>query len=1000
MKLKFIDQQYQTDAVESIVNIFEGSKVKDSLFTIDISKGKGLTELVEFRTEGIGVTYELGYANKLLLDNAELLANVRKIQEKNGILKSTDINGRNFTIEMETGTGKTYVYTKTILELHKRYGFTKFIIVVPSIAIKEGVYKSFQITEDHFKLKYDNEIYNYFVYDSNKLTQIQTFATSSNIEIMIINIDAFRKSFDDPEKETKANIIHRASDKLSGNKPIDLISSTNPIVIIDEPQSVDNTPKAKDAIKSLNPLCTLRYSATHRELYNLMYRLTPVDAYQENLVKHIEVSSLQSDETTAKPYVKLISINDKNGFSAKLEINVLKSDGSISKGTVTAKIGEDLWEKSGGVDYYKEMNYILDDIGTFEDVEYIYFANGVTVNKGEAVGEVNQDAIKRAQIRETIELHLKKEETYLKHGIKVLSLFFIDQVDKYRIYDTSGQQLKGQYGIWFEEEFNKLINGRFKRLKDTYGNSISYDPEKIHDGYFSVDNKGRAKDTKGDSIADESTYELIMRDKERLLSIEEPKRFIFSHSALKEGWDNPNVFQVCTLVETQDTMTKRQKIGRGLRICVNQDGDRINEPKFNILSVVANESYKDFASGLQRELESDAGYKFGIIEKASFAGMELTTPYGVEITLSQEDSAKIYAQLKSKGYLKSNGKIDDKFFSDVQNNEFKLPDEYIVFQDKVITMIKKLSREIEIKNVNEKIKVSINKKIFLSDAFKDMWNRIKRKTLYSVEMDIDKFKEDAIDKLKVMPKIIAEKIERERTKLNITSGGVIQEGSTRYGSVGDINEFDTIIYPDFIRRLQDATHLLRSTIIEVIKESGRLSEFYDNPESFIKNVSSILNQVKKSNLSKGLKYYQSDEYFVQEDVFDDTDLYGYKDKNIIDISDEKNVYDHVIFDSTIEKQFAIDAEEDEDVTLYAKLPKRFTVDTPFGTYNPDWIVVIQSSGEDKLYFVAETKGSEKDEELRERESNKILCGRKHFEVLDTEVKFEVVSKLKSLKYDG
>ena len=997
MKLKFIDQQYQTDAVESIVNIFEGSKFKDSIFTIDISKGKELSRLKDYELKGVGITYELGYSNKLMLDNTELLNNVRKIQEKNGILKSTDINGRNFTIEMETGTGKTYVYTKTILELHKQYGFTKFIIVVPSIAIKEGVYKSFQITEDHFKLKYDNEIYNYFVYDSSKLTQIQTFATSSNIEIMIINIDAFRKSFDDPEKETKANIIHRPTEKLSWNKPIDLIASTNPIVIIDEPQSVDNTPKAKDAIKSLNPLCTLRYSATHRELYNLMYRLTPVDAYQENLVKHIEVSSIQSDETTAKPYVKLISINDKNGYSAKLEINILKKDGSISKGSITTKVGEDLWEKSGGVDYYKDMNYILDDIGTFEDVEYIYFVNGVTVNKGEAVGEVNQDAIKRAQIRETIELHLKKEETYLKHGIKVLSLFFIDQVNKYRIYDDNGLQQKGQYAIWFEEEFNKLINGRFKRLKETYGNSISYDPEKIHDGYFSVDNKGRAKDTKGDTVADESTYSKIMKEKEKLLSLDEPLRFIFSHSALKEGWDNPNVFQVCTLVETQDTMTKRQKIGRGLRICVNQDGERVNEPKFNILSVIANESYKDFASGLQRELESDAGYKFGIIEKISFSGMEITTPYGIEITLTQEDSAKIHAYLKNSGYLKSNGKIEDIFFSDIQNNTFKLPSEYAVFQDKIIANIKKLSREIEIKDANSKIKVSIREKAIQSAAFKEMWNKIKRKTLYSVEMDIERFKKESIDRLMTMPKIVSEKILRERTEMNITSSGVLQEGATRYGTVADISEFETIIYPDFIRRLQDSTQLLRSTIIEIIKESGRLSEFYVNPEAFIKNVSSILNQVKKSNLTSGLKYYQSDEFFVQEEIFDDSDLYGYKNKNIIDISDGNNLYDYVIFDSTIEKQFAIDASKDEDVTLFAKLPKKFIIDTPFGSYNPDWIVVIQSSGEDRLYFVAETKGTDIIGDLRESEQSKIICGEKHFKVLDQSLKYELIRDFKSLK---
>jgi type III restriction enzyme len=994
MKLKFIDQQYQTDAVQSIVNIFDGSRIKDSLFTIDISKG--LTILDGSRLEGLGVSYELGYSNKLMLGDTELLENVRHIQEENGILKSNSIYGRNFTIEMETGTGKTYVYTKTILELFKKYGFTKYIVVVPGIAIKEGVYKSFQITEEHFKLKFENEIYHYFVYDSNKLAQIQTFATSSNIEIMIINIDAFRKSFDDPDKETKANIIHRASDKLSGNKPIDLIASTNPIVIIDEPQSVDNTPKSKEAIKSLNPMCILRYSATHRELYNLMYRLTPVDAYQDNLVKHIEVSSLKSDETAAKPYVKLVSVSDKGGYSAKIEYNNKSKDGSISKSVTTIKVGDDLWEASGEVDYYKDSGYILDDIDCFPGEENIRFTNGIIITKGNSVGEINQDAIKLAQIRETIELHMQKEMHYLDKGIKVLSLFFIDQVDKYRGYDGD-TAVKGQYAIWFEEEFDKAINGRFKTLKDKYKDKVSFDPEKVHEGYFSVDKKQKFVDTKGDSSADESTYELIMRDKERLLSIDEPIRFIFSHSALKEGWDNPNVFQVCTLVETKDTMTKRQKIGRGLRICVNQDGERVNEPKYNILSVVANESYKEFASTLQKELEADAGYKFGIIEKISFAEIEITTPYGVEMSLKQEDSIKIHSFLKDHGYLKANGKVEEKFFVDVSNKVFTLPTEYLPFTEKVISTIKKLSREIEIKNANEKVKVSINKKVYLSEAFKDMWNRIKRKTIYSVEMDLDRFRSEAAEKVLNMPKIHSEKIERERARLNITGAGVVQEGASRYGSVGDLNEFDPIIYPDFIRRLQDATQLMRATIIDIIRESGRLDDFYANPEAFIKQVSSILQSVKKANLSNGLKYYQSDDFFVQEDVFDDSELFGYKGKNVIDISDEKNVYDHVLFDSVIEKQFAQDAESDEDVILYAKLPRRFLIDTPFGNYNPDWIVVIQTNEENKLYFVAETKGSEKDEELRERESNKILCGRKHFEVLDTEVKFEVVSKLKSLK---
>lgn len=996
LKLKFIDQQYQTDAVNAIVDIFDGCQIKDSPFTIDITGSKYYNKASTLVGEGI--SYELGYSNNMSLDDWELLTNVQKIQERNGILKSTSLENKNFTIEMETGTGKTYVYTKTILELNKKYGFTKFIIVVPSIAIKEGVYKSFQITEDHFKMKYDNMIYNYFVYDSSKLNRIKSFATSSHVEIMIINIDAFRKSFEDPTKENKANLIHRVSEKLDGNKPIDLIASTNPIVIIDEPQSVDNTKKAKEAIQSLNPLCILRYSATHKEVYNLMYRLTPVDAYQENLVKHIEVASVSSNEVSARPYVKLLDVNDKNGYMAKVEILCKDKTGSIGKKTVTVKMNDDLWELSKEVDYYDNQGYVIDDIDCFENEESITFLNGINIKKGDAVGEVNEEAIKRAQIRETIDLHLSKERNYLKHGIKVLSLFFIDEVANYRYYNDAGEH-KGKYAVWFEEEYQKLINGKYRSVKEQYESLMSFDSETVHDGYFSIDGKGRIKNTRGDSNDDETTYEKIMKDKEGLLKIspENSLRFIFSHSALKEGWDNPNVFQVCTLVETKDTLTKRQKIGRGLRICVNQKGERVNDPKYNVLSVIANESYKDFASTLQRELEADAGYRFGIIEIISFSGLQTINQIGTEITLNQDDSLNIYNYLRNKEYIKKNGKVTEKFFIDVEKDQFSLLEEYSDFKDKIINQIKKLSRTIEIKDASNKIKVSLNKKVYLSDTFKDMWEKMKRKTIYSVNMDMELFKKEAINKISQMPKIEPERIERERTRLNITEGGVVQEGSVKYGIVGNIDEFENINYPDFIRRLQDSTGMLRRTIIEIISKSGRLQDFYINPETFIKNVSNILLSVKKANLKNGLVYFKDDNYFIQKDVFDDVELYGYRDKNVIDISNDKNIYDYVIFDSVIEKQFAMDAEADDDVLLYAKLPPRFKIDTPFGGYNPDWIVVLQSNEGDKLYFITETKGTEDALDRRENENAKIFCGRKHFEVLDSGIKYEVVKEFKKLK---
>ena len=995
MKLKFIDQQYQTDAVNSIVDIFEGCEQKESLFTIDLTQDKKFNKASML--EGKGISYELGFANKCTLSDYELLDNIRKIQEKNFIKKSDDIQGRNFTVEMETGTGKTYVYTKTILELNKRYGFTKFIIVVPSIAIKEGVFKSFKITEEHFRLKYDNVPYSYFVYDSNKLNRIQQFATSSNIEIMIINIDAFRKSFiDDPEKETKANIIHRPSDKLSGNRPIDLIAGVNPIVIIDEPQSVDNTPKSKEAIKSLNPLCTLRYSATHKTLYNLMYRLTPVDAYNEHLVKTIEVSSVQSDQSTAKPYVKLLGVSNDNGFKAKLEIFVRGKDGSVEKKTVTAKMNSDLWDLSKEVDYYHGNGYIVDDMNAEKGEEDISFSNGEYLRIGQSIGDVDDDAIKRAQIRETIDIHMSKERKYIAKGIKVLSLIFIDKVANYRVYDSEDD--RGKYAKWFEEEFNSLINGKYKSLKELYPN-VCWDAHQVHDGYFSEDGRHRFKDTNGVTDADDTTYNKIMVAKEKLLDLKEPVRFIFSHSALKEGWDNPNVFQVCTLIETRDTFTKRQKIGRGLRIAVNQDGDRVQDYKYNLLSVVANESYKDFAASLQKEL-TDSGYKFGIIEPISFTGLTSST-YTGEVELTQEQSTEIFNDLKSKGYIGSNNKATDKFYIEYNDHTFALDNKYQAFTEKVAKVVNDLSKTIEIKNKNEKVKVSKNNKVINSEIFNDMWNRIKQKTIYSVNIPLDEMKSLAITYMKAMPKIESEKIRRERIELGLQNGGVVlRENTAKYGVVGDISELDNITYPDFIRRLQDSTDLLRRTIIEIVAKSGRLQDFYVNPELFIKYASQAINKAKKEKLVDGIQYRKLDnQFYKQEEIFDDTELYGYKDKNIVDVSENnKNPYDYVIFDSIIEKQFAEACDKDDEVKLYCKLPSAFKIDTPFGGYNPDWMVVIQREGEEhRIYFIAETKGSTDESQLKGSEKNKIFCGRKHFEIVDNELKYDVFKTLNDLK---
>lgn len=1005
MKLKFIDQAYQTDAVNSICEIFEGCEVKDSLFTIDVSTDELYTRLLE----GEGVSYFSGHANKITIDDFRMLENVRRIQVANNIQMAKSLENKNFTIEMETGTGKTYVYTKTILELNKRYGFTKFIIVVPSVAIKEGVFNSLKATEEHFRERYDNVNYHYFNYDSDNLGLVLDFATNTNVEIMIMTIAAFNKS---------TNIFNNVNEtKLSGNKPIDLITGTRPILIIDEPQSVDSQKKSKkgelsasqQAIKSLNPLCTLRYSATHKDLYNLMYRLTPVDAYQENLVKHIEVASITSNEASTKPYVKLLSVNKKNNtYTAKVEIyQKNKTTGVIEKKAVTAKTNDDLWELSNEVDYYAGDGYFVDNINS--EFEYIDLSCGETIEKGSSIGEGDDKAIKKAQIRQTIEMHLDKEKKYIKNGIKVLSLFFIDEVSKYRNYDRDDQ--KGDYALWFEEEYNKLISlPKYKVLRDKYSDRISLDSEKVHDGYFSVDGKtkivnsngyyriesnGRMKNTKGDNAKDETTYNLIMKNKERLLSFDEPIRFIFSHSALKEGWDNPNVFQVCTLIETKDTMTKRQKIGRGLRICVNQDGERVLDNKFNVLSVIANESYKDFSSKLQKEFE-DENYRFGVIEPISFTGITVKQYNGEDIELSQNDSEKIYEYLIKNNYMTSKGKITQKYHQDKNDNTFKLPNEYESFTPNVIKKINILSREIEIRDASKKVSVSLNKEVQMSPEFISLWNKIKQKTIYKVNMNIDKLKKEAIEQIQNIPKIKADKIDAQITKIDINKKGIVDDGH-QTKQLGDVNEFSDITYPDLIRRLQDASQLLRKTIIEIIIKSGRLSEFYINPEEFIKQVSKVLLSVKKENLTDGIKYEKSDEYYEQDLIFNDDELYGYRDRNILEINSKKNIYDHVIYDSQIEKNFALDAENDDDVILYAKLPSKFKIDTPIGYYNPDWVVVINTDDGEKLYFVAETKGTENINDLKGSEKKKILCGRKHFEVIDNDIKYEVVKELKSLK---
>lgn len=980
MKLKFdSDQQFQLDAITSITDIFQGQAVKQANFSVAATMSGGAQGELGYQTE-------LGYANKLDLLDDELLENVNRIQLRNGLPKSIDIQGRNFTVEMETGTGKTYVYIRTIYELNKLYGFTKFIVVVPSVAIREGVNKSLEIMEEHFKGLYEGANCDFFIYDSSKLGQLRTFATSSNIQIMIINIDAFRKSFVDPEKPNKANIIHREHDRMNGRKPIEFIQQTNPIVIIDEPQSVDRTDKAKEAITSLNPLCTLRYSATHVETYNLMYRLGPVDAYQKKLVKEIVVDSIKEAGNFNRPYIRLVSVKNTNGFQAVLELDIKNRSGVVQRKQKTLRVGQDLFDISGEREIYS--GYIINNIDCYPGNEMIEFTNGSYLHLGKEMGNISVDDIKRGQISATIKHHLDRELRLLPQGIKVLSLFFIDRVDNYRIYDSDGNPQKGKYAIMFEEEYAKLIKlPKYRTLFEDHNYMLNDDPAIVHDGYFSIDKKGRIKDTRGDTLADHDTYNLIMKEKEKLLSFETPLRFIFSHSALKEGWDNPNIFQICTLIEARETLTRRQKIGRGLRLCVNQEGERIFDPQINTLSVMANESFAEFAENLQSEMESETGVKFGFIEKHAFAGISYTDDSGKIENLGYEASENLWGFLLEEELIYKTGKVKQELKEQIANDTLQVPEEFKHVEQEIKQVIRKSLNKIPVRNYNQEVTATLNKRVYLGPEFESLWNRIKYRTTYSIAMDIEKLVRECVDAINRMPAIPKVRLIQESARIDIKQSGV----SGELTSVKVLDQIDIKhSLPDILRYLQDETRLTRRTIVRILIEARRLEDFKNNPQKFMEAVSDIIKQKMKLMIADGIKYERVGNLeFYRQELFEMQELTGYLKSNAIKV--EKSVYDYLILDSNTEKEFAQMLEQDDEVKVYTKLPPKFVIETPIGNYNPDWAVLVDKYGTEKLYFVVETKGSTDTGQLRLFENYKIECGKKHFAALETGVTYDVAN---------
>lgn len=1009
MKLHFEDPflddrlSYQKEAILAATDLFKGQELCRTEFTV--SRPSDADQLVR-------ETYK-GYGNRLKLQDDEILANLQAIQLRHGLKPDKALRGSDFTVEMETGTGKTYVYLRTIFELNQAYGFTKFIIVVPSVAIKAGVVKTLEITEAHFKSLYANVPYRYFLYDSAALSDVRSFALSGDIEIMVMTVQAINKSGDEEAadaeekdavkaKEKSKNVIYRASEKTSGEKPIDLIRETRPVLIVDEPQSVDGglDGKGKKALQRLHPLCTLRYSATHAEKHHMLYRLDAVDAYNRGLVKTIEVAAARVESGHNKAYLRFLGVKQSKGtITARVEVDVQKGK-AIQRKEITMGMGS--LELETGRDIYADIQ--VNDFGIGPDNEpYLSLSTQDRPLKvGEAIGALDNNSFIRQLFARTIEEHLKKELRLRPQGIKVLTLFFIDRVDNYRRYDDEGNRGNGPYADIFEEEYRRAA--KLPQYRTLFNDvDLATEASDVHDGYFSTDKKkvGKktvemVKDTNGGTKADDEAYELIMKDKERLLSSETPLKFIFSHSALREGWDNPNVFQICSLREMGTERERRQTIGRGLRICVNKDGDRVRAPGINTLTVIASESFEQFAEALQVEIEKDTGIRFGIVEDHQFANIPVIGADGQATPLGVEKSEALWSALKVSGYVDAKGKVQDKLRQALKTNTLVIPADFQAQQPAIEDILRKLAGKLDIKNADERSDpIKLRKQVLLSPDFQALWDRIKYRTSYEVDFDPEALVTKAAKAFADGPPIKKTHLEWRTADLAIGRGGVTaaERGTAR---TVILNEAD-IVLPDLLTDLQERTHLMRKSLVRILKESGRMDDFPRNPQQFIEIAAECITRTKRTLLVDGIKYQRlGDAHFYAQSLFESQELTGYL-TNMLAV--QKSIYEHLVYDSDTEANFAEQLEENEAVKVFCKLPGWFKVPTPLGNYNPDWALVIEQDGEQKLYFVVETKHSLFADDIRDREEDKIKCGRAHFAAIATDenpAQFKKATKLSDI----
>ena len=1013
MRLRFKHQKFQADAAKAVVDVFAGQPYLTPSYMMDRGTGyvqQSLTDEQDFT----------GWSNQKIvpeLSDRVILEHLQAIQRSNQIQPSNKLEGRyNLTIEMETGVGKTYTYIKTMYELNKHYGWSKFIVVVPSIAIREGVYKSFQVTQDHFAEEYGKKI-RFFIYNSSQLTEIDRFASDSSINVMIINSQAFNARGKDARR------IYMKLDEFRSRRPIDIIAKTNPILIIDEPQSVEGK-QTKKNLEEFHPLMTLRYSATHKSdsIYNMVYRLDAMEAYNKRLVKKIAVKGItESGSTATESYVYLESINlSKAAPTATIQFDFKGATG-IRKITRTVSEGYNLYDNSGQMEEYKE-NFVISHIDGRDDS--VEFLNGIKIYAGDVIGKVSEDQIRRIQIRETILSHIQRERELFYKGIKVLSLFFIDEVAKYKQYDEAGQPKNGVYADIFEEEYNDIISnmqlslgageGEEEYLK--YLESITAD--KTHAGYFSIDKKGKMIDSKvkrkETTTDDVDAYDLIMKNKELLLDRDpkkSPVRFIFSHSALREGWDNPNVFQICTLKQSSSDVRKRQEVGRGLRLCVNQDGERMDTNvlgndvhNVNVLTVIASESYDSFAKGLQTELAEAVADRPRAVTADLFIGKVIKDDKGNEQVVDSDTAHAIQYDLIINGYVDKKGTLTDKYYEDKANGEIKVAEEVADSAAAVIEIIDSIydSRSMVPENArSNNVELTLDEDKLAMPEFKALWSKINSKSVYVVDFDTDELVKKAIASLdsklrvpKIYFKVETGAMEQIKSKEELASGApFVKEKSANYNN--QIAVSSNVKY-DLIGKMVDETGLTRKAVIQILKgiKPSVFNQFKDNPEEFIIKAAALINDEKATAIIEHITYNVMDEKYGT-DIFTDPTIKGRLDVNAMKA--KKHLYDHIVYDSTNEKDFATELDTNTDVAVYVKLPDGFYISTPVGRYNPDWAIAFYEGNVKHIYFVAETKGSMNSMQLRLIEESKIHCAREHFKAISNgEVVYDVVDSYKSL----